>query len=41
MRLAESAVIRVDAAWRERLARDDLDYFERRAGALNRSFGYL
>jgi hypothetical protein len=41
MRLADSAAIRVDAAWRERLGRDDLDYFERRAGALNRSLGYL
>jgi hypothetical protein len=40
MRLADSAAIRVDAAWRERLAQDDLDYFERRAGALNRALGY-
>jgi hypothetical protein len=40
MRLANSAAIRVDTAWREHLKRDDLDYFERRAGALNRALGY-
>lgn len=41
MRLGSNSTIRVDAAWRERLARDDLNYFERRAGALNRKFGYV
>lgn len=40
MRLADSAAIRVDTTWRERLTRDDLDYFERRAGVLNRALGY-
>jgi hypothetical protein len=40
MRLAASPAIRVDAAWRERLAKKDLAYFERRAGALNRALGY-
>jgi len=40
MRLAESSAIGVDAEWRDHLTRNDLDYFERRAGALNRSLGY-
>jgi hypothetical protein len=40
MRLADTAAIRVDAAWRERLTRADVDYFERRAGSLNRALGY-
>jgi hypothetical protein len=40
MRLAATAAIQIDAAWRERLAKGDLDYFERRAGALNRALGY-
>jgi hypothetical protein len=40
MRLGSGASIRADVAWRDKLAADDLAYFERRAGALNRSFGY-
>jgi hypothetical protein len=40
MRLSSGAAIRPDTAWRERLDRNDLAYFERRAGALNRALGY-
>ena len=40
MRLDDSSAIRVDTAWRDRLTRDDLDYFERRAGTINRALGY-
>jgi hypothetical protein len=40
MRLDDSSAIRVDSAWRDRLTRDDLEYFERRAGTLNRALGY-
>ena len=40
MRLDDSSAIRVDTAWRDRLTRDDLDYFERRAGSINRALGY-
>lgn len=40
MRLANSSAIRADTAWRDGLTRNDLDYFERRAGALNRALGY-
>jgi hypothetical protein len=40
MRLASTAAIRADTAWCERLAPQDLEYFERRAGALNRALGY-
>jgi hypothetical protein len=40
MRFSDADAIRVDAAWRGGLTRDDHDYFERRAGALNRALGY-
>lgn len=40
MRLASTAAIRADTAWCERLAPQDLEYFERRAGAFNRALGY-
>jgi hypothetical protein len=40
MRLERGSTIRMDGAWRGRLTPDDLDYFERRAGALNRALGY-
>jgi len=40
MRLADSSAIRLDTTWRDRLTRNDLDYFERRAGALNLALGY-
>ena len=40
MRLSNSSAIRADTAWRDALARNDLDYFERRAGALHRALGY-
>jgi len=40
MRLADRAAIRIDEAWKHALSRTDLDYFERRAGALNRRLGY-
>lgn len=40
MRLDDSSAIRVDTAWRDGLTRDDLDYFERRAGTINRALGY-
>ena len=40
MRLDDSGTIKVDAAWRNRLTRDELDYFERRAGTINRALGY-
>jgi hypothetical protein len=40
MRLGSSSAIKVDEAWRARLAHGELNYFERRAGALNRRLGY-
>jgi hypothetical protein len=40
MRLAHSSEVRLDEAWRSRLAADDLAFFEARAGALNRQLGY-
>jgi hypothetical protein len=40
VRLADSSAVRLDTAWRDGLTRNDLDYFERRAGALNRALGY-
>ena len=41
MRLSNDSTIRLDEEWRTRLQAADLDYFERAAGHLNRSFGYL
>jgi hypothetical protein len=40
MRLDSSGTIKADTVWQDRLTRGDLDYFERRAGALNRALGY-
>ncbi len=40
MRMSTSADIQSDVAWRTHLSKDDLDYFEREAGRLNRSLGY-
>jgi hypothetical protein len=40
MRLQRSSSIRADNQWKERLSADDLRYFERRAGWLNRELGY-
>ena len=40
MRFLRSSQIRVDTEWRERLSAQDLEYFERRAGRLNRRLGY-
>jgi Sulfotransferase family len=40
LRMKRSAVIRTDDQWKERLSADDLRYFERRAGWLNRDLGY-
>lgn len=40
MRLGRSAEIRLDEAWKDRLSAADLEYFEERAGVLNRELGY-
>lgn len=40
MRLRRSSEIRLDEAWKQRLSESDLEYFEARAGALNRELGY-
>jgi hypothetical protein len=40
LRMKRSAVIRTDDQWKERLSAEDLKYFERRAGWLNRELGY-
>jgi hypothetical protein len=40
MRFVRSSQIRADNEWRERLSAQDLEYFERRAGRLNRRLGY-
>jgi hypothetical protein len=40
MRFASSSEVRADTEWRERLTAEDLDYFERHAGRLNRELGY-
>jgi Sulfotransferase family len=40
MRFMRSSQIRMDTEWRDRLSPEDLRYFERRAGRLNRRLGY-
>jgi hypothetical protein len=40
MRFRRSSEIRIDTEWRKRLSAQDLDYFERHAGRLNRRLGY-
>jgi hypothetical protein len=40
MRLSGSEAIRADESWKEGLSASDLDYFESRAGSLNRELGY-
>jgi hypothetical protein len=40
MRFGKSTSIRADETWRSALSAADLEYFEARAGALNRQFGY-
>jgi hypothetical protein len=41
MRMSSSSEIIADNDWQTRLTQDDLRYFERTAGALNRRLGYL
>lgn len=40
MRLSSDSTIRFDEEWRRKLPATDLEYFEKAAGRLNRSFGY-
>lgn len=40
MRFGDSSEIRLDERWRKELSAPMLDYFEKRAGKLNRSLGY-
>lgn len=40
MRLSSSSAIRADEEWKVRLSPEDLQFFERRAGSLNRALGY-
>lgn len=40
MRMSSSSEIVPDNQWRTRLTQEDLRYFERKAGALNRTLGY-
>jgi hypothetical protein len=39
-RLRGLSTIKLDEAWRRELGQDDLDYFERQGGAINRRLGY-
>lgn len=41
MKFASASGLRLDVAWKSQLKSYDLAYFERRAGDLNRQFGYL
>jgi hypothetical protein len=41
MRFRRSSEIRLDRSWQTCLLTADRDYFEARAGALNRELGYL
>lgn len=41
MKFRSASELRLDVAWKEHLKGRDLAYFERRAGDLNRKFGYL
>ena len=40
IRLRGSSELEPDVQWMSRLTQDDLDYFDRRAGRLNRALGY-
>jgi hypothetical protein len=40
IRFLRNSEIRLDTRWRQNLSADDLRYFEKRAGALNRELGY-
>jgi hypothetical protein len=40
MKFRSAAKLRLEDSWRNALSPADLDYFERRAGAINRQFGY-
>jgi hypothetical protein len=40
MRLGSSSTVKADTEWQKRLTAEDLDYFERHGGALNRVLGY-
>lgn len=40
MRSSGSSEIRLSTAWQKELERDDLDFFERHLGAVNRALGY-
>lgn len=41
MKFASASELKLDVAWKSQLKADDLAYFERQAGVLNREFGYL
>lgn len=41
MKFASATELKLDVAWKSQLKADDLAYFERHAGDLNRQFGYL
>jgi hypothetical protein len=40
MRLGQLSEIRLDERWRTKLGPGDLEYFDQRAGAINRALGY-
>lgn len=40
MRFSKSSEIRIDKAWKEKMSIEQLRYFNRHAGKLNRDFGY-
>jgi len=41
MRMSTSSIIRTDEEWVAKLMDDDRNYFERKAGGLNRTLGYI
>lgn len=41
MRLSSSSAIKIDVEWKTRLPLEDLQFFEERAGTLNRALGYV
>jgi hypothetical protein len=41
MKFLATSDLRLDVAWKTALSQDDLEYFDRHAGKLNRQFGYM
>ncbi len=41
MKFSSTTELRLDVAWKSQLKAEDLAYFERHAGELNRKLGYV